>query len=416
MSRIGLAMITSVVYFSRSCSGFAGVSSKRFHSCSRTGIVTIKKLKNRSTSFYAPYLHKPSRRSEPHLTKQNIRTSIRQFSLNMSTESHADVGVIPGRPTWQQTMIRIADPAKSIPFYTDVLGMTLIDKFDFPDMEFSLYFLTTLPEGEKYDLAPGTKEAHDYLWTMEGTALELTHNHGTEKDDFKGYHPGNAEKDGFGHIAVSCDDVYASCEELGKAGISFKKKPDEGRMKGLAFAYDPDSYWVEVVRRGTPGKIPNKFNLSQTMLRIKDPKKSIEFYKKMGMKLMSERHFNDFSLYFMASNVEAPANTGDEGTAVVRDLFGPVLELTHNHGTENDDDFKHFNGNEPDRQGFGHIGFLVDDVYKACVAIREMGYGMKKEPDDGKMKGLAFAYDPDGYSVEIIKRGGIEFGDKKVES
>lgn len=60
-----------------------------------------------------------------------------------------------------------------------------------------------MPEGTKYDLTPGTKEAHDYLWTMDGVALELTHNYGTETDnDFKGYHVGNQEKDGFGHIAV----------------------------------------------------------------------------------------------------------------------------------------------------------------------------------------------------------------------
>jgi lactoylglutathione lyase len=111
--------------------------------------------------------------------------------------------VIPGRPTWQQTMLRIKDPAKTLPFYTDLLGFTLIDKMDFPQWTFSLYFLTTLPEGETYDLTPGTKEAHDYLWTMEGVALELTHNHGTETDaEFKGYHAGNEEKDGFGHVAV----------------------------------------------------------------------------------------------------------------------------------------------------------------------------------------------------------------------
>ena len=61
--------------------------------------------------------------------------------------------------------------------------------------------MTTLPQGETYDLTPGSKEAHDYLWTMEGVALELTHNHGTEEGDFKA-HPGNQDKDGFGHIAV----------------------------------------------------------------------------------------------------------------------------------------------------------------------------------------------------------------------
>jgi lactoylglutathione lyase len=59
-------------------------------------------------------------------------------------------------------------------------------------------------------------------------------------------------------------------------------------------------------------------------------------------------------------------------------MFQPVLELTHNHGTENDDNFKHCNGNEEGKKGFGHIGFVVDDVYKACDGIREMGYGFHK--------------------------------------
>ena len=59
---------------------------------------------------------------------------------------------------------------------------------------------------------------------------------------------------------------------------------------------------------------------------------------------------------------------------------------------------------------------FYDSVYKACDAIRPMGYGFRKEPDGGSMKGLAFCYDPDGYSVEIIKRGGIDFGDAKKEA
>lgn len=163
--------------------------------------------------------------------------------------------------------------------------------------------------------------------------------------------------------------------------MQFKKKPDEGRMKGLAFAYDPDNYWVEIVRRGDNAKIPNHFNFSQTMLRIKDPAKSIPFYKAMGMKLLQERHFDNFSLYFMGSS-----NVPDD--AVYKDLFAPVLELTHNHGTEKKEDFKHYNGNEDGRSGFGHVGFLVDDVYSACDTIREFGYGFRKEPDGGSMKGL----------------------------
>ncbi len=204
--------------------------------------------------------------------------------------------------------------------------------------------------------------------------------------------------------------MYAASEKLEKAGCTFKKKPDEGRMKGLAFVYDNDGYWVELVKRGENSGIRNEFNFSQTMLRVKDVKKSIAFYQALGMKVVKELHFDEagFSLYYLASS-----NAPDD--ADTKTMFQPVLELTHNHGTENDDNFQHFNGNEEGRQGFGHVGFLVDDVYKACDAIRPMGYGFRKEPDGGSMRGLAFAYDPDGYSVEIIKRGGIDFGDVKKE-
>eukprot|EP00854_Cymbomonas_tetramitiformis_P018966 gene18966-22669_t len=132
--------------------------------------------------------------------------------------------------TWQQSMIRIKDPEKSIAFYKDVLGMTLVDKYDFEQWKFSLYFMQSLPESAEYKLEPGSDAAHKYLWSTPGVTLELTHNWGTEKDDTK-YHPGNEDKDGFGHLAFACDDVYAACDEMEAAGIKFKKKPDEGRMK-----------------------------------------------------------------------------------------------------------------------------------------------------------------------------------------
>ena len=68
------------------------------------------------------------------------------------------------------------------------------------------------------------------MWSIEGTALELTYNYGTDTDvNFKGYYAGNQEKDGFGHIAFNTDDVYAACEYLESKDVLFKKKPDEGR-------------------------------------------------------------------------------------------------------------------------------------------------------------------------------------------
>jgi len=311
-------------------------------------------------------------------------------------------------------MLRVKDKDKSLQFYRDAMGMTLIDILKFPDMQFDLYFLTTLPKDQPYTLTPGTDEAHKYLWSMPGTTLELTHNYGTESDADLKYYPGNGEKDGFGHVAFNCEDVYEACEKLEKAGYEFKKKPDEGRMKGLAFVYDPDKYWVEIVMRGPEAGIKEKFNLSQTMLRVKDPKKSLAFYKAMGMTLCSEKHFPEakFSLYYLQclpDGVSPPENpASDDARNFVKGLYNPVLELTHNHGTEDDPDFSYKNGNEPEGKGFGHIGFLVNDVFETCKAMESLGATYKKEPMGGSMKGLAFMQDPDGYWLEIIKRGGYD--------
>jgi len=309
-------------------------------------------------------------------------------------------------------MIRIKDPEPSLKFYRDVMGLTLVDKYDFEQFSFSLYFLQSLPAGTEYTLTPGSDEAHKYLWSTPGVTLELTHNWGTEKEDGKVYHAGNEDKDGFGHLALACEDVYKCSEELEAAGIQFKKRPDEGRMKGLAFVYDPDGYWIEIIAREKSAAAP-KYTLAQTMLRVKDPRKSIPFYtEKLGMTVVRESHFGDFSLFFLASLPQGtvpPDPTSDQAKPWVNaNLYPnciPILELTHNHGTEDDAEFSHHNGNNEPRRGFGHIGFLVDDVYAACDELEATGVQFQKKPDEGGMKGLAFAKDPDGYWIEIIKRG-----------
>ena len=73
-------------------------------------------------------------------------------------------------------VFRIKDPSKSVDFYKNKLGMTLIDKYEFPKWDFSLYFLASLKPGEKYSLVPGTPEAHKFLWETDKVTLELTHN------------------------------------------------------------------------------------------------------------------------------------------------------------------------------------------------------------------------------------------------
>lgn len=47
----------------------------------------------------------------------------------------------------------------------------------------------------------------------------------------------------FGHIAISVNDVQEECDRLEKLGVEFKKRPQDGKMKHIAFIYDPDHYW-----------------------------------------------------------------------------------------------------------------------------------------------------------------------------
>ncbi len=142
-------------------------------------------------------------------------------------------------------MLRVRDPDASLNFYTEVLGARLIEKFDFENMGFSLYFLG-FDAGLEGDIPDDRGERIKWLANQSGL-LELTHNYGTESDsDFEGYHNGNSPPQGFGHICVSVPDVYAACERFEKLGIEFVKRPDDGSMKGLAFIKDPDGYWIEI--------------------------------------------------------------------------------------------------------------------------------------------------------------------------
>lgn len=115
-------------------------------------------------------------------------------------------------------MLRIKDPKASLDFYENVLGMELVDKLSFPD--FTLYFLgyahqKDLPRNEREGL------------------VELTHNHGTESDPNFSYHNGNAEPRGFGHLAITVDDIEAACARFERLGVRFQKRLTDGKMKTI---------------------------------------------------------------------------------------------------------------------------------------------------------------------------------------
>lgn len=121
------------------------------------------------------------------------------------------------------TMLRVGDLDRSLRFYTEVLGMRLLRKNDYPEGKFTLAFVGY---GDESDNA----------------VIELTYNWGVGK-----YELGNA----YGHIAIAVDDAYKACEEVKRRGGKVTREP--GPMKHgttvIAFVEDPDAYKIELIQR-----------------------------------------------------------------------------------------------------------------------------------------------------------------------
>jgi len=154
---------------------------------------------------------------------------------------------------FNQTMFRIKDPERTLKFYSEVLGMTLIKRLDFPEMKFTLYFMASISPEERSHWS--TDHDERIVQTFGRPAmLELTHNWGDENDDNVSYHSGNQEPKGFGHIGFAVPDIDSACERFEELGVEFQKKPNDGNMKGIAFIKDPDGYWIELF---TPNRQPD---------------------------------------------------------------------------------------------------------------------------------------------------------------
>ena len=123
------------------------------------------------------------------------------------------------------TMLRVGDLQRSIAFYTDVMGMTLLRQSENPSQRYSLAFL-------------------GYGRNPERAELELTYNHGVST-----YELGTA----YGHIAIGVPDVAAACAKIRAGGGQVTREP--GPVKGgttvIAFITDPDGYKIELIERPT---------------------------------------------------------------------------------------------------------------------------------------------------------------------
>jgi len=121
------------------------------------------------------------------------------------------------------TMLRVGDLQRSIDFYTKVLGMKLLRTSDNPEYKYKLAFL-------------------GYGSNPEHAELELTYNYGVDSYDM-----GTA----YGHIALSTEDIYATCDQVRALGGNITREP--GPVKGgttvIAFVEDPDGYKIELIER-----------------------------------------------------------------------------------------------------------------------------------------------------------------------
>lgn len=145
---------------------------------------------------------------------------------------------------FNHTMLRVRDPQVALDFYTRVFGMRLLRRVDFAEMRFSLYFLAHADDADP----PPQDRGRRLAWTFGRPAvLELTHNWGTEEEAGFAYHNGNADPKGFGHICFTVPDLAAAMAWLERNGVPFVKRPEEGRIRDVAFVHDPDGYWIEVL-------------------------------------------------------------------------------------------------------------------------------------------------------------------------
>ena len=153
---------------------------------------------------------------------------------------------------FNHTMLRVKDPAVSLAFYQNILGMTLLHTKSYPSAQFDLYFLAKLTDAEKAALPTDDAKRAEFAFARPGI-LELTHNYGTENDANFHYHDGNEAPQGFGHICFSVPNLSAAVAWFDKNNVVFKKRPEEGSMKNIAFIKDPDGYWIEIVQPNLMG-------------------------------------------------------------------------------------------------------------------------------------------------------------------
>ena len=123
-----------------------------------------------------------------------------------------------------------------------------------------------------------------------------------------------------------------------------------------------------------------------TMVRVHDLEASLGFYRDLLGLVESDRYESEegqFTLVYLAAA---------EDLEQVKAERAPLLELTYNWDREV------YQGG----RNFGHLAYLVDDIYETCERLKDSGIQILRPPRDGYM---AFIRSPDQISIELLQKG-----------
>jgi len=128
-----------------------------------------------------------------------------------------------------------------------------------------------------------------------------------------------------------------------------------------------------------------------TMVRVTDVDASLNFYcTLLGMTEIrrNESEEGRFTLIFLSADEDVERAKADKA---------PMIELTYNWPVEGKDAEVYGGG-----RNFGHLAYVVDDIYATCEKLQAGGVTINRPPRDGNM---AFVKSPDGISVELLQNG-----------
>ncbi|KAF5685315.1 Lactoylglutathione lyase [Fusarium denticulatum] len=141
------------------------------------------------------------------------------------------------------------------------------------------------------------------------------------------------------------------------------------------------------------------YKLNHAMIRVKDPRSTIQFYELLGLSVVQKLSFpeNKFDLYFLG--VDSPGSPSYGKFTFDRQ---GLIELTHNYGTESDDNYRVGNGNEIPYLGFSHISISVANVQSTYQTLAKAGYKFQQDVSSGNEPVIAL--DPDGYWIRLSEQ------------